>query len=37
MVEGELELGECLLHLLVLMRAQHAGEHLVRVSGLGLG
>ena len=29
-VEGELELGECLLHLLVLVRAQHAGKHLLR-------
>ena len=30
-VESELELGECLLHLLVLVRAQHAGKHLLRV------
>ena len=30
-VEGELELRECLLHLLVLVRAQHAGKHLLRV------
>ena len=37
-VEGELELGECLLHLLVLVGTQHASKHLLRVRvGVGIG